>query len=73
MKPTPAVAGTVPRTIRLDAQADAILQELCPTRNGAGVIVSQLLRDHQMRRRLAAKYERLAAREQWEGSGIENV
>jgi hypothetical protein len=53
------------RTFRLDAEASAYLDTLCPRKRGHGAVVSRLLHEHKIRRECAAQYQMVESKEQW--------
>jgi hypothetical protein len=58
------------RTFRLDAEASAYLDTLCPRKRGHGAVVSRLLHEHKLRRELTELYRVAATKEEWDKIGL---
>ena len=58
------------RTIRLEREADEYLQALIPERTGAGALISRLILEYKLLRRLESQRAKPVSRLSWAETGL---
>ena len=60
-----------PVNLRLDPEATSYLRQLCPPSGPTlGATASRIILEHKLRRELAAQFQVLASKEQWDRDGV---
>jgi hypothetical protein len=57
-------------TISLDTEADRYLRGVIQGSRGYSAFLNRLIMEHKLRKEIAAQYDALATKQQWEATGI---